>query len=69
MDDAKCAEVAPDIFFPEFGNNHTRQAVKICEECPVRLICLEYALTNEESWGIWGGLTPGQRRRLRRARK
>jgi len=48
MDDAKCAEVTPDIFFPEFGNNHSRQAVKICEACPVRLICLEYALVNEE---------------------
>jgi WhiB family redox-sensing transcriptional regulator len=69
MDDAKCAEVTPDIFFPEFGNNHSRQAVKICDACPVKEVCLEYALGNDEVWGIWGGLTPNQRKRLKRGRR
>jgi WhiB family redox-sensing transcriptional regulator len=69
MDDAACAEVTPDVFFPEFGNNHSRQAIKICDACPVKLLCLEYALGNEEVWGIWGGLTPNQRKRLKRGRR
>ena len=35
-------------------------------ECPVRLQCLEYALKNNELYGVWGGLTGNQRKRLRK---
>ena len=68
MDDAACAEVTPDIFFPEQGAPPIAQVRAICESCPVRLACLEYAETEHIAWGVWGGLTPSERRRLRRAR-
>jgi WhiB family redox-sensing transcriptional regulator len=68
MDDALCAEVTPDIFFPEMGNAFTRQAKQICADCPVAMICLEYSVEHDIPFGIWGGLTPAERRRLKRAR-
>lgn len=41
----------------------------ICAACPVRLICLEYAMDHNEPFGIWGGLSRKQRERLAAARK
>ncbi|HEU0257569.1 MAG TPA: WhiB family transcriptional regulator [Microbacteriaceae bacterium] len=64
--DALCAQTDPEIFFPEKGGS-TREAKKICEQCPVRQQCLQYALQNDERFGIWGGLSERERRRLRRA--
>ncbi len=69
MDDAACAEVTPDIFFPEIGTNFTADAKKICAGCRVREVCLEYALDNELVFGIWGGTNPQDRKRIRRARR
>ncbi len=40
------------------------QALVLCGSCPVQPICLQEALDSEEEWGVWGGTTPGQRRRL-----
>jgi WhiB family redox-sensing transcriptional regulator len=62
---ALCAETDPEAFFPEKGGS-TREAKKICTGCEVRAECLEYALTNDERFGIWGGLSERERRRLRR---
>ena len=62
---ALCAETDPEAFFPEKGGS-TREAKKICVQCPVRAECLEYALANDERFGIWGGLSERERRRLRR---
>lgn len=42
-----------------------REAKKICESCEVRSECLQYALENDERFGIWGGLSERERRRLR----
>jgi WhiB family redox-sensing transcriptional regulator len=42
-----------------------RQAIRICEQCPVRLVCRRYALENGEKFGVWGGLTETERRRIR----
>ena len=39
---------------------------EICGECPVKNLCLEYAIEQQEEFGVFGGLTPGERRRLRR---
>ena len=44
----------------------TREAKKICTGCEVKAECLEYALANDERFGIWGGLSERERRRLRR---
>ena len=42
-----------------------RKAIGICEQCPVRLVCRRYALENGEKFGVWGGLTETERRRIR----
>jgi WhiB family redox-sensing transcriptional regulator len=65
-DKALCAETDPEAFFPEKGGS-TREAKKICTGCEVRAECLEFALANDERFGIWGGLSERERRRLRRA--
>ncbi len=59
------AQTDPEAFFPEKGGS-TREAKKICEACEVRSECLDYALANDERFGIWGGLSERERRRLRR---
>ncbi|MDQ4503693.1 WhiB family transcriptional regulator [Sinomonas sp. ASV322] len=63
--DALCAQTDPEAFFPEKGGS-TRDAKKVCSSCTVRSECLEYALENDERFGIWGGLSERERRRLRK---
>ena len=63
--DALCAETDPEAFFPEKGGS-TRDAKRVCFGCPVRAQCLEFSLSNDERFGIWGGLSERERRRLRR---
>jgi WhiB family redox-sensing transcriptional regulator len=64
---ANCMGVDPDLFFPERGAS-TREAKEVCRGCVVREDCLEFALTNSEKFGIWGGLSERERRRIRRRR-
>jgi WhiB family redox-sensing transcriptional regulator len=64
---ANCLGVDPDLFFPERGAS-TREAKSVCRGCEVRLECLEYALGHGEKFGIWGGLSERERRRVRRER-
>lgn len=71
MEQALCAQVDPDLWFPDKGAAAT-QARKICGRCPVRQECLDYALSGADTWGgmsngIWGGLTARQRRGQRQA--
>lgn len=63
--DSLCAQTDPEAFFPEKGGS-TREAKKICSSCEVRSDCLEYALENDERFGIWGGLSERERRKLRK---
>lgn len=63
--EAKCLEADPETFFPEKGGS-TREAKRICARCTVRSECLEYALENDERFGIWGGLSERERRKLKR---
>lgn len=67
QDQANCLGVDPDLFFPERGAS-TREAKEVCRGCVVRMDCLEYALDSAEKFGIWGGMSERERRRLRRAR-
>jgi WhiB family redox-sensing transcriptional regulator len=62
---ALCAQTDPEAFFPEKGGS-TREAKRICSGCEVRAECLEYALEHDERFGIWGGLSERERRRLKR---
>jgi WhiB family redox-sensing transcriptional regulator len=66
--DALCAETDPEAFFPEKGGS-TREAKRVCSGCSVRAECLESALANDERFGIWGGLSERERRRLRLMRR
>ncbi|WES66172.1 WhiB family transcriptional regulator [Microbacter sp. GSS18] len=63
--DALCAQTDPEAFFPEKGGS-TRDAKRICGSCDVRGECLDYALENDERFGIWGGLSERERRKLKR---
>lgn len=65
---ALCAEVDPDIFFPEVGDD-VEKVKRICKTCDVREECLKYSLDNDERFGIWGGLSEINRRKLRAERK
>jgi WhiB family redox-sensing transcriptional regulator len=65
QDRALCAQTDPEAFFPEKGGS-TREAKKICLGCEVRVECLEFALAHDERFGIWGGLSERERRRLKR---
>ena len=66
-DHANCLGVDPDLFFPGRGAS-TREAKEVCRGCEVRHDCLEFALQNGEKFGIWGGLSERERRRIRRQR-
>lgn len=63
--DALCSQTDPEAFFPEKGGS-TRDAKRVCGTCDVRAECLEYALQNDERFGIWGGLSERERRKLKR---
>ena len=66
QEQALCAQTDPEAFFPEKGGS-TREAKRICVGCDVKAECLEYALASDERFGIWGGLSERERRRLKRA--
>jgi WhiB family transcriptional regulator, redox-sensing transcriptional regulator len=70
---ASCLLADPDLFFPISAagpsERQIAQAKKICAGCPVRQECLEFALSNDQSYGIWGGMTPEDRQRDRRRKR
>ncbi len=65
MADAVCAQVDPELFYPEKGGS-TREATQVCAACPVRAECLAYALAHGERFGVWGGRSERARRALAR---
>jgi WhiB family redox-sensing transcriptional regulator len=65
MRDGLCAQTDPDAFFPNKGET-TQPAKSVCEGCPVRDTCLNYALEHNERFGVWGGTSERERRVLRR---
>ena len=64
----RCAGLPTSLFFPTQGED-SQQAIAVCNLCPVRAACLRYALDNGEQWGVWGGTSERQRRRLRLAER
>ena len=66
---AACKSKNPELFFPEGSGSAVRQQVEyakaVCGSCEVMNRCLEHALVNSESFGIWGGLTKEQRKVLK----
>ena len=71
---AACLGMDTDLFFPieviggpkgiSGEKDRTEAAKKICAGCQVQADCLDYALENEEEYGVFGGTTPGERRNL-----
>jgi WhiB family redox-sensing transcriptional regulator len=70
MSDAACAETDPELWFPELDSLwRVRQAKNICDKCPVKQQCLDYAQKNAFKEGIWGGLSPTERHRLSKEKR
>ena len=68
MESGACKDMDPGIFYPEKGES-TKNAKQICHVCPVKNQCLEYALANNERYGIWGGVSERRRREIQKMRK
>lgn len=66
FDQAACKGADVDLWFNE---KTYRQARRICQACPVRRPCLEYAIDNGETHGMWGGLSWRQRKAEARNRR
>ena len=58
---AACRGLVPSIFYPDTGKSSVA-ALRVCQICVVRSACLEHALETRETHGVWGGMTPNQRR-------
>lgn len=66
MDQGLCKGYT-NVFFPARGQNQkVSLAKKICERCPVKQQCLDFALDNQEMHGVWGGTSERTRRVMRR---
>ncbi len=65
QDDALCLQTDPEAFFPEKGQS-TKPAKQVCLGCDVRQECLDYAVQNDERFGVWGGLSERERRLLKK---
>ncbi len=73
QDRAACKDMDALFFGPDNEPRPEREIRKarakaVCELCPVRAQCLDYALRNSIKHGIWGGLTKEGRSRERRRR-
>lgn len=68
MADAACRDHDPELFYPTAGLP-TAAALAICQGCPVRERCADYADANHERHGVWGGMVTEQRNRRARQRE
>ncbi len=70
MLEGACSNLDSDLFFPVGSSmkamKKSLEAKAICNECPVKLDCLEYALNTNQDSGIWGGTTEDERKSIRR---
>lgn len=70
MEEAECLGSDPDLMFPTRGDFIGMQAAKaVCAECVVKDECLDYALKNNEKFGIWGGESERARRKMKQGMK
>jgi WhiB family redox-sensing transcriptional regulator len=68
MSEGKCRDIPPATFFPSDGVG-VDLARRICVDCKVKSLCLEYALANRIDHGVWGGTSERERRRILRSRR
>jgi len=58
-----CTTIGIDLWFPGKGRyDYIKLAKMVCSSCPIQPACLEGALGRREPWGVWGGMTAGERR-------
>ena len=67
---AVCRDRDPELFFPVGGTGpaliQLAEAKEICGGCPVRNVCLEWAIVTGVEYGVWGGLSEDERRSFKR---
>lgn len=63
QDESACYGIDPEVFFPT-TEDEAGLALSFCGVCSTRETCLAWALRNGERYGVWGGMTEQQRRRL-----
>lgn len=75
MEDAKCRGItATSLFYPDRSNDQVMQAKAVCKgldgsaPCPVLQTCFDYAMDTEEKFGVWGGTSERERRRIKKSR-
>jgi WhiB family redox-sensing transcriptional regulator len=68
-----CLSADPDLFFPISSTGPAERQIAraktICAGCAVRRECLEFALSHDQIYGIWGGTTAEDRQRERRRKR
>lgn len=72
QDKAACSAIDVAVFYYDTWTerlDELNQIRRVCAECPVRAQCLEYALDTDDKYGVWGGLTPRERRQVKRERR
>lgn len=63
-----CRGLDAGVFYPD-SDEEAEVAKRVCEQCGVRQVCLDFALTKREKVGVWGGATERERRRMLRQRR
>jgi WhiB family redox-sensing transcriptional regulator len=70
---ARCKDYDPALFFPVGVTGDAEVQIKtakrVCTNCPVSMLCLEFALRTNQEYGIWGGKDEEERRVIRRMRR
>lgn len=56
-----CVDHDPELFFSDGDHRKIQQAKRVCSLCPVRIECLNEAISMGDNWGVRGGLTPSER--------
>ena len=69
LEDAACQGTDPDPFYADHETAEIAKALTFCRKCEVVDQCLDYALRYNEIYGVWGGKTPKERKRIRRQRR
>lgn len=65
---AACLTADPELFFPisstGAGEAHIARAKAMCARCPIRQRCLDYSIDSHQAYGVWGGTSEDERRRI-----
>lgn len=68
QDRAACRGAKVELFY-SYEEEDVEQALAFCQRCEVRELCLEMAMEAREAFGVWGGTTERERRRIFRANR